>query len=135
MLSVREIGYGAHLRQGSELMYRVLLLLGAFVLISAETTTAYAVETCRASWYQSGTKTANGTPFNANDASIVAHKSLPFGTTIRIKNLGNGRSLTAKVLDRGPFIAGRCVDVTRAGADALGFRNAGTAKVEVRVLN
>ena len=78
---------------------------------------------------------ANGAVFDENNPNLVAHKSLPFGTVLEITNLNNGRSLLATVTDRGPFIAGRCVDLAKAGAIALDYKNRGTAPVSVRVVN
>jgi rare lipoprotein A len=98
---------------------------------------ASAEETCRASWYGPGfhgKKMANGDRFNQNDVTVVAHKSLPFGTVVRITNLDNGRSIKATVQDRGPYHKGRCVDLSKAGANKLGFIGAGTARVRVQTL-
>jgi rare lipoprotein A len=62
---------------------------------------------------------------------IAAHKSLPFGTRVRVINLDNGRSAILKIVDRGPFIRGRVIDVSPAAASALGFRTAGLAHVRL----
>src|SRR5579863_4414997 len=62
---------------------------------------------------------------------IAAHRSLPFGTRVKIFNLDNGRSAVVKIVDRGPFIRGRIIDVSPAAASALGFRQAGLARVRV----
>ncbi len=62
---------------------------------------------------------------------IAAHKSLPFGTRVRVVNLDNGRSAILKIVDRGPFIRGRIIDVSPAAASALGFRQAGLAHVRL----
>jgi rare lipoprotein A len=86
-----------------------------------------------ASWYgrgDAGRPTASGTPFDPN-ALRVAHKTLPFGTWVRIRNLRNGREAVAMVNDRGPFYAGRVVDGTAAVAERLGFYGEGTARVRV----
>ncbi|ACK52157.1 rare lipoprotein A [Methylocella silvestris BL2] len=65
-----------------------------------------------------------------------AHRSLPFGTHVRVTNLSNKRSVLLVVNDRGPFIAGRIVDVSTGAADALGFRHQGVARVALEtVLN
>jgi rare lipoprotein A len=60
-----------------------------------------------------------------------AHRSLPFGTHVRVTNLSNNRSAVLVVNDRGPFIKGRIIDVSVGAADALGFRHAGLAQVTV----
>ena len=62
---------------------------------------------------------------------IAAHKTLPLGTRVRIVNLDNGRAAIVKIVDRGPFIRGRIIDVSTTAASALGFRGAGTAHVEI----
>lgn len=77
---------------------------------------------------QPGTKTASGVPLNDN-AMTAAHKSLPFGSKVRVTNKRNGNSVTMTITDRGPYVSGRCIDVTKAGAQALGF--AGLAPVNV----
>jgi rare lipoprotein A len=63
----------------------------------------------------------------------AAHRSLPFGTKVRVTNRRNGRSVVVRINDRGPFVRGRVIDVTPAGARALGF--SGLAPVVVAVAN
>src|SRR5580704_8852965 len=62
---------------------------------------------------------------------IAAHKTLPFGTKVKVINLANGRSAILKIVDRGPFIRGRVIDVSPAAASVLGFRAAGLAHVRL----
>jgi rare lipoprotein A len=62
---------------------------------------------------------------------IAAHKTLPFGTRVKVVNLDNGKSAILKIVDRGPFIRGRVIDVSPAAASALGFRQAGLAHVRI----
>ncbi|HLX98849.1 MAG TPA: septal ring lytic transglycosylase RlpA family protein [Roseiarcus sp.] len=62
---------------------------------------------------------------------IAAHKTLPFGTRVKVLNLDNGRSAIVRIVDRGPFIRGRIIDVSSAAASALGFRQAGLAHVRL----
>ena len=91
-------------------------------------------EDCVASVYalgdasQCGTKTASGTPLNDN-AMTAAHKSLPFGSKVKVTNKKNGNAVTVTSTDRGPYVKGRCIDLSKAGAGALGF--AGLAPVSV----
>ncbi|GFK95334.1 Endolytic peptidoglycan transglycosylase RlpA [Fundidesulfovibrio magnetotacticus] len=89
-----------------------------------------------ASWYEpgwfSGKTTANGERLDS-DALTCAHKILPMNTLVRVRNLDNGREVTLRVNDRGPFVAGRCLDLTEAGAKALGFHGRGTARVALSV--
>lgn len=93
-------------------------------------------ETGLASWYGDpfhGRATANGERFDM-ELVTAAHKTLPMPTLVRITNLENGRSIVARVNDRGPFVAGRIIDLSRKGADLLGFRAQGTAPVRVTYL-
>jgi rare lipoprotein A len=62
---------------------------------------------------------------------IAAHKSLPLGARVKVVNLDNGRSAILKIVDRGPFIRGRIIDVSPAAANVLGFRQAGLARVRI----
>ena len=62
---------------------------------------------------------------------IAAHKTLPFGSRVKVFNLDNGRSAIVKIVDRGPFIRGRIIDVSPAAANVLGFRQAGLAHVRI----
>ncbi len=94
-------------------------------------------ETGIASWYGEpfhGRKTANGERYDMN-ALTAAHKTLPMPSRVRVTNLGNGRSIELRVNDRGPFAHGRIIDVSRRGAQLLGFQKAGTAKVRVSLLD
>lgn len=65
---------------------------------------------------------------------IAAHKSLPFGAQVKVVNLDNGRSVVVKIVDRGPFIRGRIIDLSRTAAGVLGFVGAGTAHVQIERL-
>ena len=90
-----------------------------------------------ASWYGKpfhGRPTANGETYNMN-ALTAAHKTLPMPVRVQVTNLENGRSLVLKVNDRGPFINGRIIDVSRRAAQLLGFFKQGTAKVRVTVID
>lgn len=92
--------------------------------------------TGEASWYGPnfhGKLTANGELFDENDLT-AAHTTLPLPSVIRVTNLDNGRALTLRVNDRGPFIAGRILDVSKKAAKMLGFFRAGLARVRVQVL-
>jgi rare lipoprotein A len=87
-----------------------------------------------ASWYGpgfDGRLTANGERFD-QDAMTAAHKTLPFGTELRVTNPANGKSIVVRINDRGPFIAGRDIDLSRGAARALGIY--GVARVETREL-
>jgi len=95
------------------------------------------VETGVASWYGDpfhGRKTANGETYDMN-ALTAAHRTLPLPSIVRVTNLENGRAITVRVNDRGPFAHGRIIDMSRRGAQLLGFARQGTAKVRVRILS
>jgi rare lipoprotein A len=80
-----------------------------------------------------GNQTASGKRYNKNALS-AAHKSLPFGTRVRVTELNSGRSVVLEVNDRGPFVKGRIIDLSRRAAKELGIINKGIAKVKVEVL-
>jgi len=80
-----------------------------------------------------GRTTASGETFD-NGKLTAAHRTLPFGTTVRVTNLTNGRSVTVRVNDRGPFVAGRIIDLSRAAAKRLDMIDAGLARVKVETL-
>jgi rare lipoprotein A len=86
-----------------------------------------------ASFYRHGTKTASGEKFDPGELT-AAHRTLPFGTRLRVTNVTTGRSVTVRVNDRGPFIPGRVVDVSHGAAEALGMTGAGLAKVKLDVV-
>jgi rare lipoprotein A len=93
-------------------------------------------ETGIASWYGPdfhGKSTASGETFDQN-ALTAAHKTLPMPTIVRVTNLENGRSIEVRINDRGPFVNDRVIDLTRRGAQLLGFESQGTARVRVQVM-
>jgi len=65
----------------------------------------------------------------------AAHRSLPFGTMVLVENLNNGRSVVVRINDRGPFVRGRVIDVTRGAAERLGMIATGTARVKLSVVD
>lgn len=93
-------------------------------------------ETGIASWYGpgfDGKRTANGEVFDANGLT-AAHKTLPMPSLVRVTNLENGRAIAVRVNDRGPFAPGRIIDLSRRGAQLLGFIDNGTARVRVQIM-
>jgi rare lipoprotein A len=90
-------------------------------------------ETCKASFYSEGQLTASGERFNPDDLT-AAHKSLPFGSKVRVTNVANGESVTVRINDRGPFVEGRCLDLSRAAFDQIASLGAGVVKVRFEVL-
>lgn len=93
-------------------------------------------ETGIASWYGPnfhGKRTANGEIFDQH-AMTAAHRTLPMPSVVRVTNLENGRSIKVRINDRGPFKRGRIIDLSRRGAELLGFVSKGTAKVRVEIV-
>jgi len=90
-------------------------------ILSGFTSAAFAGEQGIASYYQNP----------RYSGLIAAHKTLPLGTQIKVFNLDNGRSAIVKIVDRGPFIRGRIIDVSKFTAAVLGFTQAGTAHVRL----
>ncbi len=89
-----------------------------------------------ASWYGPkfhGKRTANGEIFDMNAVS-AAHKTLPMPSMVRVTNEENGRSIAVRINDRGPFVRGRIIDLSRAAAQQLGFRDRGTVRVRVQIM-
>ena len=88
----------------------------------------------RASWYALHSKTASGERMNPA-AMTAAHRSLPFGTKVKVTNQNNGRSVVVRINDRGPFIRGRMLDLSLAAAKRLGFIASGHTAVCVNKLS
>lgn len=80
-----------------------------------------------------GRKTANGETFNMHDLT-AAHKTLPFGTIVRVTNLGNNKSVKLRINDRGPFVKDRIIDVSLAAAKELDMLGTGTAEVRIDIM-
>nr|WP_244574625.1 septal ring lytic transglycosylase RlpA family protein [Cohaesibacter sp. ES.047] len=87
----------------------------------------------KASWYQLTTRTASG-EYADPEKMTAAHRKLKFGHVIEVENMRNGKKVIVRVNDRGPFIKGRILDVSRIAAQKLGFIRAGTTKVCFRIL-
>jgi rare lipoprotein A len=105
---------------------------------SGSKTTAAAphATTGRASYYGGrfhGRRTASGARFDQN-AMTAAHPTLPFGTRLRVTNLANRRSVLVLVTDRGPFVRGRIIDLSREAARQLGFLRKGVTRVRLETL-
>lgn len=111
-------------------MLKTVLAACALLCLSL---TAHA-ETCIASQYgindgYHGKRTASGERFNTF-ALTAAHRTRSFGSRVTVRNSGNGRSVSVRITDRGPFVRGRCIDLSRAAANAIGM--GGTALVSVQ---
>jgi rare lipoprotein A len=95
------------------------------------------VEEGTASWYGipfHGRRAANGEIFDMNSL-VAAHRTLPFGSILRVTNLNNGRDVQVRVIDRGPFVGDRILDLARAAAVALDMIGSGTAPVRIELLS
>ena len=102
----------------------------SLLLLCCETATA---ESGVASWYSLTSLTASGERCDPNSLT-AAHPSLPFGTKVRVKNLTNGRTITVRVNDRGPFVDNRIIDLTREAARKLDFVDQGITRVHLTVV-
>jgi len=108
----------------------------ALAIIVAAVPPAFTLEEGLASWYGGkfqGRRTASGEIFDTRQLT-AAHKSLPFGTRVLVTNLENGRSVEVRINDRGPFVAGRVIDLSLAAASAIGLAGRGVAAVRLEVL-
>ena len=109
----------------------VMTIACACVPVSAKPASAAGAMSGIASWYGAGfqgRRTASGERFNTN-AMTAAHRTLPFGTRVRVVNKHNGRSVVVRINDRGPFVRGRVIDLSKSAAHALGLD--GTAPVTI----
>ena len=91
------------------------------------------IERGLASWYGGkfhGRRTASGEPYDMH-AMTAAHKTLPFGTRVRVRHAETGKEVVVRINDRGPFIRGRVIDLSRAAAASIGVMQAGVAPVVV----
>lgn len=94
------------------------------------------METGKASWYGPGFRgkpTASGVPFRPSRRT-AAHKTLPFGTVVKVTRLDNGRSVRVVVNDRGPYVDGRIIDLSKRAAKRVDMIDDGVAPVEVKVV-
>ena len=118
-------------------MYRTkLLLIALFALCNVFTLTIKAQSDGKASYYSNGLhgrRMSNGERYDRN-AFTCAHRTLPFGTRLRITNPRNGKSVIVRVTDRGPFVRGRVVDLSYAAARELGTIASGVAYVKVELV-
>ncbi|MEV0229790.1 septal ring lytic transglycosylase RlpA family protein [Nonomuraea sp. NPDC050786] len=97
-------------------------------------TRVLASGTCGASYYAEGQMTASGERFDPS-AMTAAHKTLPLGSKVRVTNPDNGESVTVRINDRGPYVSGRCLDLSEAAFAAIGNTGAGVMRVKYEVLS
>ncbi|PDQ19528.1 septal ring lytic transglycosylase RlpA family lipoprotein [Mesorhizobium sanjuanii] len=105
----------------------VAVTIAAGLMAGASASSA-AAQCGRASWYALHSKTASGERMNPS-ALTAAHRSLPFGTRLKVTNRNNGRSVVVRINDRGPFIKGRMLDLSKGAASRLGFISSGHTSV------
>jgi rare lipoprotein A len=121
----------------SAVLIGVCVAFGGGNVIAKEKSTVVKSTAGSASWYGGqfhGRKTANGERFNMNGLT-AAHRSLPFGTKVRVTNQKNGKSVVVRINDRGPFVGKRVIDLSRGAANAVGMLGTGVAKVKLDVLS
>ena len=103
----------------------------------ADTAGFKELERGQASWYGPrfhGRRTASGERYDQH-ALTAAHKTLPFGTLVRVRSLVTGKEVDVRVTDRGPFVRGRIIDVSRAAAEALGMMGLGVKQVSLHIID
>ncbi|QPC45359.1 septal ring lytic transglycosylase RlpA family protein [Kaustia mangrovi] len=116
-------------------MTRRTMFLGALALAGMMTgaSASSSTQVGLASYYASGSHTASGERFDPSGLT-AAHRSLPFGTKVKVEHVKSGRSVVVRINDRGPFIRNRIIDLSRGAARKLGIIKAGVAKVRMTVL-
>lgn len=100
----------------------------AVVLCMTALTQTASAQCGSASWYALTSRTASGERMNPA-AMTAAHRKLPFGTRVKVTNQRNGKAVVVRINDRGPFVRGRILDLSKAAATKLGFIGAGHTKV------
>ena len=120
--------------------HRLLYILFAFLILTSCTGKSYFrsgnTQKGLASWYGPdfhGKLTSNRETYNMH-ALTAAHKTLPYGTHVKVTNLNNGKAVVVRINDRGPFIKGRIIDLSYAAARKLGLDLSGVAPVKIKVL-
>jgi uncharacterized protein YabE (DUF348 family) len=100
---------------------------------ASPTATPATGNTCGASWYATGTRTANGEAFNP-DGITAANKTLPFNTLVKVTNVANGQSVTVRINDRGPYVTGRCLDLSRGAFSTIASLGTGAITVNWEIV-
>ena len=112
--------------------YHILCMFALITLLPS--CSKKIIESGKASYYADkfqGRKTANGETFRQRKRT-AAHKTLPFGTKVKVRNLTNHKTVKVRINDRGPFVAGRIIDLSKKAARKLGMVDAGVTEVEIR---
>lgn len=118
---------------------KLIIVLGAIftAILLSENAYAKTYEKGKASYYSNyfnGRLTANGEIFSNSKIYTAAHKSLPFGTKVKVTNLKNNKSIVVRINDRGPYVKGRVIDLTKAGAKKLDMVKSGVAPVKLEIV-
>ena len=124
------------------ILFASIVIAGACATHKAPSTSPASVErhhaeTGQASWYgkaHQGKRTASGERFDMH-ALTAAHRTLPFGTIVRVREVKSGRSVNVRINDRGPYRRDRIIDLSYEAARKLGFVSRGTARVEITVID
>ncbi len=129
--------------KGKALYCALLMLVVAILVVSGcgggagePSTESGSIQEGEASYYAHkyhGRTTANGEVYDENKMT-AAHKTLPFGTTVRVTNLANGKKVVVRINDRGPFVKGRIIDLSYKAAGELDYISRGVVKVRVEIL-
>lgn len=115
------------------LLITTLLLVAAFFIFRVHhPQVAKATQCGEASWYALNSRTASGEMMNPA-LHTAAHLTLPMGTEVEVTNLRNGKSITVRINDRGPYAKNRIIDLSRAAAEKLGYIHSGVAPVRISV--
>ena len=109
------------------------VVMAAFVCAGTAFSEAMTIDGY-ASFYKHGTRTANGERFNPMGLT-AAHRTLPFGTKVKVTNLRTGKSVVVRINDRGPFIRNRVIDLSLGAAEVVGLKRSGVAKIRAVVLD
>lgn len=110
-----------------QIIRKTALAVAAFTMLAVSAEQA-AAQCGRASWYALTSKTASGERMNAN-LMTAAHRTLPFGTKVKVTNKKNGKTVVVRINDRGPFIKGRVIDLSKAAARQIGMIGSGHAPI------
>ena len=134
-LQIRERWGFESLQEHQLFKMKKVLILSTLLLGGCTTSALSTIETnaTTASWYSQGVKTASGARFNPKSLT-AAHKTLPFGTLIKVTNLDNDKTVVVMVNDRGPFIKNRGLDVSKQVAIELGFLKKGVTRVTYTII-
>jgi rare lipoprotein A len=111
-----------------------ILLTSLALFASVSVASADVIQSGKASWYKMGHTTANGEHYNP-DGMTAAHRTLPFGTKVKVRDHASGREVVVRINDRGPFVGSRIIDLSRGAARQLGMIDRGIASVDVIALN